>query len=278
VIDRGNMPLAKLIADKYWSTPSINGPMATFLASKGFVDAAQRPGRPIADPGPSRVVKQLSTTLSSAMSLYSSSFQWSIASGPPGASLSSATAANPIFTAAAPGTYVLQLVTANGSAAIPPFTATAPGGYGAPIVTTSLPGVSLAASLTLVVDPTLSYEPSALRFADIKAILQTGGGGCTTCHQSGGNGSVTPPIWYTSYDRAGTGNGADATNDHWFYTELRGRINFTDLAASAILRKPSGNHHNGLQRSGFNASLAPGQAGRADYDKILGWILNGAPE
>jgi mono/diheme cytochrome c family protein len=276
VLDRGNMPLAKLIADKYWSTPAINGPMATFLATKGYVDAAQRPGRPIADPGLSRVVKQLSTSLSSSMSLYSTNYQWAILSGPAGATLSSATAANPTFTAAAAGTYVIQLIT--GSAAIQTVTTSAPGAYGGQVVTASGPGVSLPASMTLVVDPALAYEPSALRFSDIKAILQTGGGGCTTCHQAGGNGTVTPPIWYTSYDRAGTGNGADATNDHWFYTELRGRVNFTDIVASAILRKPSGNHHNGQQRPGFDTSLTPGQAGRVDYDKILGWILNGAPE
>lgn len=254
VIDRGNMPLAKLIADKYWSTPSINGPMATFLASKGYADAASRPGRPIADPGPSRVVKKLSTTLSSGMSLYSSSYQWSITSGPAGASLSSATAANPSFTASAPGTYTIQLIAGNGTSVSPP------------------------ASMTLVVDTALAYEPSALRFSDIKAILQVGAGGCTTCHQAGGNGTVIPPIWYSSYDRAGTGNGADATNDRWFYTELRGRINFTDIVASPLLRKPAGNHHNGQQRTGFDVSLSPGQAGRVDYDKILGWILNGAPE
>ena len=255
VIDRGNMPLAKLIADKYWSTPAIHQPMASFLVSKGYADGGQRPGRPIADPGPSRVVKQLITPLSSAMSLYSSSYQWAITGGPSGATLSSATAANPVFTATAPGSYVIQLITGNGTSQSAP------------------------AAMSLVVDPTLAYEPTQLRFPQIKAILQNAAGGnCISCHQAGGNGSVIPPIWYTSYDRAGTGNGADATNDHWFYTELRGRINFTDIAASALLRKPSGNHHNGLLRAGFDATKAPGHVDRVDYDKVLGWILNGAPE
>jgi hypothetical protein len=80
------------------------------------------------------------------------------------------------------------------------------------------------------------------------------------------------------YDRAGTGNAADATNLHWLYTEVRGRINFSDIIASPLLRKPSGNHHNGGARVGFNTNLNPGDAGRADYDKILNWIVNGAPE
>jgi mono/diheme cytochrome c family protein len=199
-------------------------------------------------------VKQLTSTLSASMSLYSSSYQWSIVSGPAGATLANAASSQTAFTAVLPGTYVIQLVTSkNGVASVP-------------------------AQMTLVVDTALAFDPTLLRFADIKAILQTGGGGCTTCHQLGGNGTVTPPIWYTSYDRAATGNGNDATNDHWFYTELRGRINFTDLHASKLLSKPSGHHHNGGLRTGFDTTAAPGQAARVDYDKILGWILNGAPE
>ncbi len=254
VIDRGNMPLAKLIYDKYWSTPSINGPMAQFLIGKGYADGSAKPGRPVADPGPGRVVKARAVRLSAAMSLYANSYQWSIISGPTGASLSDTASEAPIFSSVTDGTYVVQLVAGNGVS------------VGAP------------ASMTLVVNSALSYDPLALRFANIKTILQAGGGVCTTCHQPGGNGAVIPPIWYSSYDRAGTGNPNDATNDHWFYTELRGRVNFTDLASSPLLRKPAGNHHNGGRRTGFNTDLQPGDAGRIDYDKVLSWILNGAPE
>ena len=254
VIDRGNMPLAKLISDKYWNTPAINGPMANYLISKGYADGGQRPGRAIADPGPDRVVKQLTTTLDASMSLYSTSFQWSLVSGPTGATLATPASLKTALNVTTAGTYVVRLVTAG------------PAGISQPVL------------LNVTVDPTLSFDPQALRFTDIKALLQTGGGGCTSCHTPGGNGVVIPPVWYASYDRAGTGNGNDATNDHWFYTELRGRINFTDWMASALLRKPSGNHHNGGQRPGFDSSLQPGQAGRVDYDKFLGWILNGAPE
>ena len=60
--------------------------------------------------------------------------------------------------------------------------------------------------------------------------------------------------------------------------EVRGRINFTDLVGSALLRKPSGNHHNGGVRPGFDTSLLPGDPGRIDYDKFVAWILRGAPE
>ena len=248
------MPLAKLIYDKYWSTPSINGPMAQFLIGKGYADGSAKPGRPIADAGPSQLVKARSVRLSAAMSLYANTYQWSITSGPTGASLSDSSGVAPIFSTVADGAYVVQLVVGNGVS------------------------VSAPVSTSVVVNSALSYDPPALRFAHIKTILQTGAGGCTTCHQSGGNGAVIPPIWYSSYDRAGTGDPNDATNDHWFYTELRGRVNFTDLASSPLLRKPSGNHHNGGRRTGFNADLQPGDAGRVDYDKILSWILNGAPE
>lgn len=265
VVDRGNMPLAKLIYDKYWSTPSIFQTMGNYLVSDlsgggfaaGFADGASMPGRPIADPGPGRVVKQGATTLSAAMSLYASSYQWSLVSGPTGgAMMTNATTASPTFTASQDGSYGVQLVASNGSG------------------TASTP-----ATLTIVVNNSLPYTPSALRFSDIKLMLQSGGGGCETCHKPGGNGTVIPPIWYVDYDRAGTGNLGDATNALWLYTEVRGRINFTDIVASPLLRKPSGNHHNGGRLTGFNASLpTPGAVGREDYDKLLNWILNGAPQ
>jgi len=264
IVDRGNMPLAKLIYDKFRSTASMVQTMATYLVSDltgigfsaGFIDGALAPERPIADPGPDRVVKQGATTLSAAMSLYATNYQWSIVSGPAGAALTNPTSAAPGFTAVADGAYVVQLVASKGTVSSAP------------------------AQLRIAVDSALPYDPTALRFADIRNTLQLGGGGCTTCHQAGGNGAVIPPIWYSSYDRAGTGPGTEssATNDHWFYTELRGRINFTDWIASPLLRKPSGQHHNGGLRAGFDTSLAPGAAGRADYDKFASWIVNGAPE
>jgi hypothetical protein len=69
----------------------------------------------------------------------------------------------------------------------------------------------------------------------------------------------------------------DATDDEWFYEEVRGRINFPDLAASPLLRKPSNNHHGGNLVVGFDTRQAPGNSARARYDLFLNWILNGAP-
>ncbi len=281
IVDRGNMPLAKLIYEKFWSTVGIFQTMATYLLTDltGLVDAdgphsgaysdgASMPGRPIADPGPDRVVKQGPNGLSAAMSLYADTYQWTLTGNPGGAAtLTAPTSDRPTFTATADGTYVVQLVASNTSVS------------------------SVPTQLTIVVNNALPYTPSALRFAsaapglNIREVLQAGAANCTTCHKPGGNGTVMPPIFYTNEDRAGTGDATDATNLHWFYTELRGRINFTDWVASALLRKPSGHHHGAnfplagvIPLAGFDSGLVPGAPGRADYDKMLNWILNGAPE
>lgn len=265
VVDRGNMPLAKLIYDKFWSTVSMFQTMATYLLNAGFTDGAQMPGRPIADPGPDRVVLRGSTPFSAAMSLYASSYQWSLVGNPGGAAvLTNAASAQPTFTANTDGTYLVQLVASNATASSAPA-----------VLRIEVKGVILDG----LAQP---YVPADLRFADIKtSVLQAGVGGCTGCHLPGDTslqGVAIPPIWYTDYDRSGTGNAA--TNDHWFYTELRGRINFTDIVASPLLRKPSGNHHGGgpAALTGFDTSLPVGDAGRADYDKLVNWILNGARE
>ncbi len=256
MLDRGNMPLAKLIYDNYWASTATHTPMGTYLAGlgMGYTNTTTQPGAPVADPGPDRVVKALVTTLSASMSLYSNTYQWSISPSSPtaGATLTNATSLNPTFTAPGDGTYWVMLRTGKGAAQ------------------------SADVKLVIVVDSALTYTPSALRFSDIKTILQ-GVGTCTVCHTSGMGNSGQPPIWYSNFDRDAD-NDIDATDDHWFYTELRGRINFTDIVASPLLRKPSGNHHNGGQLTGFNTSLTPGAVGRVNYDTFVNWILNGAPE
>jgi mono/diheme cytochrome c family protein len=250
------MPLAKLVYDKYWSTSSIYAPMGNYLVAAGYADGALMPGRPIADPGPDRVIKSNTTTLSAAMSLFSSTYSWRVTSG--AATLSNATSAQPVFTATGgPGTYTVELVTSNGTAQ------------------------SAAKTLNIKVDPTLATDPAALRFSDIKDILQLGAGNCVNCHVSTKNPatqSLVPPVYYDDYDRSGTGNAA--TNLNWFYNDVRSRINFTDIVASPLLRKPAGKHHGGgtVALSGFDSAATVGSAGRADYDKVVSWILNGAPQ
>ena len=257
VYDRGNMPLAKLQFDDFWRSAQPDT-LASFLQGLGLVTrdpagAVLRPGRPVADPGPDRTITQGPTTLSATGSLYSTTFAWSLVSGPDGTvppvnvSLANATSAQATFAASANGTYVVQLVTGDGTAQSAP------------------------AQLRVVVNAALAPAPAAIRFSDIKTIMQTTG--CTGCHTPGG----PPPVFFANVDRNGDGV-IDATDDVWFYADVRGRINFTDLVASPLLRKPSGSHHGGGLRPGFDTTAVPGQAARANYDVFLNWILNGAPQ
>jgi hypothetical protein len=260
IVDRGNMPLAKIVYDAFYGS---NRPenVATFLQDQGLTarsstGAALRPGRPIADPGPPRVVRQGATSLSARGSLFASSYQWSLVSGPAGgATLSNAATVSPTFNATANGTYVLQLIASNGS-------------------TQSTP-----AQLTVVVNDQVTPAPAALRFADIKSVLQSTAAGCTNsnCHSGGGGSAASAPVLYTSIDRNGDG-AIDATDEQWFYAEVRSRINFTDVVSSPLLRKPANNHHNGLLRPGFDTSASPGESARASYDMFVNWIMNGAPQ
>ncbi len=256
VADRGNMPLAKIVYDAFWSS---DGPssLATFLEGQGYAvrdagGALPLPGKPVADPGPDRVTAPGATPLSASGSLFASTYSWSIVSGPAGASLSDAGTANPTFTSAAEGTWKIQLVVGNGSVQSAP------------------------ATLTLVVKNGLSPAPSAIRFADIKSVMQTSNT-CTVCHTATPS-AAHPPVHYTNEDRNGDGIAGDATDDAWFYEEVRGRINFTDIAGSPLLRKPSGHHHNGGVIAGFDTSKPPGDPARARYDLFLNWILAGAPQ
>jgi mono/diheme cytochrome c family protein len=243
VIDRGNMPLAKIVYERFWGS---NDPdtLAAFLqgaqtqAVKDSSGAALKPGRPVADPGPDRTTDS-PATLSAANSLYATTYTWSVVSGT--GTLTNANSAQAMLTGP-PGPNVVQLVVGNGTAQSNP--------------------VKVNITIDTAGSVALPKAAGLIRFADIKAILQ-GSGGCTGCHYSGGG----PPIYYVDYDRNGD-SAVDTTDDQWFYTELRGRINFTDVAASPLLRKPTGHHHGGGPM--LNTT-------DPSYNMILLWILNGAP-
>ncbi len=256
VFERGNMPLAKIVYDAFWTS---NRPqlLADFLAGQGHnVRAADgtipRPGRPVAIAGPDRVLAPGATRLSASNSLFATAYAWTLVSGPAGATLADAATATPTFTASAAGTYVVQVVASNGPAASAPV------------------------RLTIVVSAALAPAPAAIRFADVKAAMQQTVGTCTQCHASDGT-LPRPPVFYTNIDRNGDGTVGDATDDTWFYEEVKSRINFADVAASPLLRKPAGYHHGGARMAGFDDTAAPGDAARSRYDLFLNWILAGAP-
>jgi mono/diheme cytochrome c family protein len=271
VIDRGNMPLAKIVYESLWGTSKIES-LATFLGTaqsesvRDSSGAVLKPGRPIAIPGPNRTTTS-PATLSAAGSLYATSYNWSIVSSVGAApTLSSATAVSPTLTTTgnANGTSVIRLVVSDGTTQ------------------------SASSDITMTIDSTMGVGgklPANPTFVDIKAVLQ-GPASCSGCHTSGGG----PPIFYTNSDRNGDGNPQTThgqTDDIWFYTELRGRINFTNIAASPLLRKPTGHHHGGglvLDTTSGTACATCGAAYStygayyaAAYNMFVNWIINGAP-
>ena len=253
IIDRGNMPLVRLIFDRFWGTNTATT-LANFLQDQGYTvrdasGAVLMPGRPIADPGPERVALPGAIPLSGGNSLYSTGYAWTLVSGPGGASIANATSVDATLNASNAGTYVVQLVTSNGGR-------------------TSAP-----AQIRVTVNPSLSPAPSAVRFSHVKTVIQ---GTCVSCHRPEGS-LPRPPVYWSDTDRNGDGS-IDATDAAWLYADVRGRVNFTELAASPLLRKPSNNHHGGLQQAGFDTSVPPGDPQRANYDLIVNWILNGAPQ
>jgi len=273
VIDSGNMPLAKILYEKFWSSSAMVDSMATYLEGAGYTvrdntGAVLKPGRPVAVAGPNRIV-QGATTLSAAASMFATSYNWSIVSDPVGgATLANPTSATPTFTPSGNGTYMVQLIVGKDGVQSDP------------------------SQVTIVVNSALTPAPSAITFTThILPILQGVGQPvpakqCVACHST-----VTPkaPVAYNKFDRNGDGSDDSGTvgskDDFWLYTDIKGRINVDDVGDSPLLLKPSGHHHGGSMLPGFGDEvnkvsvdkLAPGDPLRANYDLFLNWVLNGAP-
>jgi mono/diheme cytochrome c family protein len=244
VVDRGNMPLAKIVYDAYWASdaPQL---MAQFLEARGFKarndsGALLRPGRPVADPGPDRVVKtNTPVTLSARNSLHADSYEWSVVA-PTAVALSGAQTAEASFTPLVSGPYAFRLVVRKGSE-------------------------RSEATLTVTAKDMLDPPQNEVRLEHVKKLLQQTSN-CTTCHV---NTKDQTPVSFHEGD----------VDDDTLYASLRSRINLTDIAASPLLRKPSGQHHGGGEVvPGFAAASAPGSGSRSGYDLILNWALGGAKQ
>jgi hypothetical protein len=261
VFDRGTMPLALIVYNDFWNSnaprelanainPSLDALVPPLPPVSDSSGAPFKPGRPIADPGPNRMVRTgANATLSAENSLFASSFSWSQVSGPVIAQIVNPSSMITQFNASAAGSYVMQLTVSNGS-------------------------LSDSKQVTVTVDNAFP-DPANLKFAQVKNVLQNHAPtACTSCHtvtavpQPG----TVPPIWYNTFDRDGSGGVADATDDAWFLKAVQGRVNLTEIEASPLLRKPSGNHHNGGTL--FNLGT---QAGLQDYSVFYNWILAGMP-
>jgi hypothetical protein len=258
VFERGNMPLALIVYDDFWNSPapgtlaryidSVLGPQSATTASND----ALMPGRPIANPGPNRMVRVgANATLSAEDSLFATTYGWSlVSSNPPGqsATITNASSNRATFLTALAGDYTVKLTVGNGSA-------------------------SDSKNVVITADSAFP-DPSTFKFAQVRNLLENvlynGSTKCIDCHTSP-TVLPTPPIFYNSFDRNGDLL-INATDDAWFDKEVTGRVNLTEMQASPLLRKPSGNHH----RGGTLFNLAT-SAGLNNYSIIYNWILAGMP-
>lgn len=260
VFDRGNMPLAFLVYQDFWNDASAPQLLADYIDSVLGAQTATdsggkplRPGRAIADAGPDRVVRAgANATLYGGNSLFASSYLWTIVSQPGGgdAALTNATSATATFHATVTGDYVVRLAVNGGTSG------------------------DKVQSVTITVDSSFQ-DPGTIGFDTVKALLRnvshTAGQKCADCHVVS-HTSALPPVFYDSAIDRDRSGGVTGTDDDWLYREVLSRINFTDITASPLLRKPSGHHHNGS--AVIDTSTA---AGLRNYSKLYHWILAGAP-
>jgi len=249
VIDRGDMPLAKFVFDNFWSS---GGPerLAQFLDAQQFTvrDASKavlQPGRPVANPGPDRLISRGPVQLSAVATKFEDTFVWTLVTRPAGPEpiLTNANSAQPVFNASVDGIYTLRLVASKGSVQSAP------------------------AILTLKVEGAPTGKKIA--FDDVRPILENATCG-PSCHNAS-RGPPAPPVFFVA------ANGGVRGDREVFYAEVRSRINFTDIVASPLLRKPSGRHHNGGLIANFDDTQVPGDPVRSSYDLFVNWIVAGAP-
>jgi mono/diheme cytochrome c family protein len=268
VFDEGRMPLSLLNFETFWEDPDKPALLASFIAplvsdfNTKYVNAdgsIKRPGRPIARAGLDRLVPpHTPIRLNGGSSLFASQFHWEVVTRPNNSrpTLAQATSLTPVFTTDTEGPYELSLTVSNDA------------------------GMSHTDMVTLKVEARAT-NPSLIRFADVKAILQReteidGTGGCVTCHAAQIiEGEVVErvpgiPVWYTDMQ--------SASSSLSLYQQVRARVNLADVPHSLLLTKPSGLHHFGGQRSRFNISKPVGDPDRENYDLFVNWIYAGAPE
>jgi hypothetical protein len=260
VFDRGNMPLALIPHSDFWNSTAPQM-LASFVDSQLGVGTATAngvplmPGRPIADPSPDRMVRTgANAVLTGENSLFASTFSWTMVSG--SATITNSNGMVAIFNASVAGTYVVRLTVGNGAS-------------------------TNSKDVTITVDDNFP-DPLNIKFAQVKNVLQNvlhgGTVRCTDCHTPVVNvftSTRVPPIWYTSFDRDGSGGAPNTTDDDWFLKAVSGRVNLTEIGASPLLRKPTGNHHNGLKVIDVADTSTSAAGGLRNYSIFYNWILAG---
>lgn len=245
VFDRGNMPLSRVGYERLHADTAKLELLASFIPGFNRRDSSNRllePGRPIANAGVDRSSPS-PAALNGAASLFADTYAWAITTVPAGASasLDDANAVRPLLSANMDGVYTLSLIVSRDGI------------------------LSAADTVNVTVNSAMPLSPKNLTFnANIRPVLQTAAV-CQGCHRSGS------PVFNTglSYDTPLAGENRD------LYQAVRARIDFTRPELSLLLTKPTGSHHFGGVRPGFD--MAAG-GDRSNYDLFLNWILEGAKE
>jgi hypothetical protein len=227
IIDRGNMPLTKVLYDRFWSTPSMYNTLTKFLQDPDPINhslvgytvtdgsgAPLMPGRPIAEPGLSRFVGSASsisvsspyiTHLSGKGSLFADSYTWSFVSNPNSAgTLISPTSIETDLSVSADGIYVVQLAVSKGGLNLDTKQLTIAVRTGTGNDAINWPVNNYPSGVVAAISNPSAV--SSIKFFDIKKILQrnpaNGTRACITCHVPlPADGSSPPPIMFSDIDR-----------------------------------------------------------------------------
>lgn len=266
VYDRGVMPLSLRGYNAFWSEGS-DAPEVLALHLNGVLPADDQitltetgevvePGAPIADAGPDRTSTS-PVRLFGANSRYVDRYSWRITAEPSGsdAVLTDGNTSRALLTTTIDGDYDITLEAA----------------FGATVVSDTV-HIKIDSSLSSGTTPP---DPKTITFdTHIQPVFGNAGGvdskECNHCHSvAGGTGTpvVGVPVYWNNIDN----DPADRT----FYEEVLARVDFEDPENSLILTKPSNNHHYGGLRGGFETD---NPSNRHNYDLLLNWILEGAPE
>jgi hypothetical protein len=149
------------------------------------------------------------------------------------------------------------------------------GDYVVRLTASSKKGGSKSDEVNIKVDSGLAIAPRDLTFIDDIGPLMSGS--CITCHASGVQDGV--PVWWVADASQPIPPPTSPTDTPalGFYEQVMARVNLEMIEDSLLLKKPSGLHHFGDQRPGFNSSLAVGSSSRANFDLFVNWISEGAP-